>query len=189
MGHAPLFCDPCFAQFSQVAVWFVDVPTYVCLYVNCERNCMCVHVHIAMYILIQDIGLASLGISDEWVEKLASVRLNNLYPVVLWHAVTYSSIHSFPPPPLPYPLLPSPSRIHSSLPLSNPSSTGTLLSLGWWMKMEPLRLMALVCCLDARSSNTASQTLPNDTTLTLKRPYLPPTQRQVSSLCTLWLAT
>ncbi len=42
IGHAPLFCDSAFAQFSQ------------------------------------EIGLASLAISDQWIDNLASVSYHRL---------------------------------------------------------------------------------------------------------------
>ena len=60
MGHAPLFCDPIFAQFSQVKQETNQTSVmHFCLYI--------------FKIFIQEVGMASLGISDEWIEKLAAV--------------------------------------------------------------------------------------------------------------------
>ena len=64
IGHAPLFCDPSFAQFSQVT----RVIDYVC------SRSVSLSLSLSLpLLLLQEVGLASLGVSDEWIEKLASV--------------------------------------------------------------------------------------------------------------------
>ena len=54
IGHAPLFCDSAFAQFSQ------------------------------------EIGLASLAISDQWIDNLASVSYHQLAIDIM---ITYHAVH------------------------------------------------------------------------------------------------
>lgn len=72
LGHVPLFADSNFAQFSQVDAetreWFgCELPLTLCV-------CVCA----------QEIGLASLGAPDEYIEKLATVSITTNAPAVAW---------------------------------------------------------------------------------------------------------
>ena len=64
MGHAPLFCDPSFARFSQVSISLCH------LFNNYTKKGALI---LTLLLSSQEIGLASLGVSDEWITKLAAV--------------------------------------------------------------------------------------------------------------------
>ncbi|KAJ0056832.1 hypothetical protein NL108_000618, partial [Boleophthalmus pectinirostris] len=63
LGHVPLFADPGFAQFSQV----------LSLFQASYKNTIHPNLFSSITLLLQEIGLASLGAPDEFIEKLATV--------------------------------------------------------------------------------------------------------------------
>lgn len=74
IGHVPLFADPEFAQFSQVKKIFPR-GFQIKSEMNLGGKWPSSFAFMYSFISQQEIGLASLGAPDEWIDKLATVRL------------------------------------------------------------------------------------------------------------------